>query len=153
MKKLFVLIGAVTMFSFIACGQTGKEVPPAVKTAFSQKFPDASKVKWDQENATEWEAEFILNGVEYSANYDNTGAWMETEYKISSSELPAAVKATLDKEFGDYKVELAEVSETAEGKVFELGLKNGKEEMEISVDGNGKVLKKAQEEEDEDDEE
>ena len=150
MKNLSVLILAITMFSFTACGQSAKNVPSEVKNAFSQKFPEATKVKWDKENATEWEAEFILNGVEYSANYDKSGTWMETEYKIASSELPAAVQAALEEQFGEYELDLAEVTETAEGKLFELGLKKGKEEMEISIDMNGKVLKKAQaEEEDE----
>ncbi len=153
MKKLFVLIGAVAMFSFIACGQKGKEVPAEVKAAFSQKFPEATKVKWDKENATEWEAEFILNGTEYSANFNESGIWLETEYKISSQELPEAVLATLDIEFGNYSIDVAEVTETTEGKVFELALKNGKQEMEISMDLDGKVLKKLQAEEEEEDEE
>jgi len=147
MRNLFVLIGAIAMLSFTACGQMGKKVPEAVNKAFSTKFPDATKVKWDKENATEWEAEFILKGVEYSANYDESGNWMETEYKIAASELPDAVRATLEDEFGGYDIELAEVTETAEGKVFELGLKNGKEEMEISIDRDVKVLKKSLEEE------
>ena len=153
MRNLFVLIGVIALFSFTACGQTEKMVPASVNTAFSQKFPDASKVKWDKENATEWEAEFILNGVEYSANFDKSGTWMETEYKIAAAELPAAVQATLDDEFGGYDVDLAEVTETAGGKVFELGLKNGKEELEISIDRDGKVLKKAQAEEEDGEEE
>ena len=154
MKHLSVLIGAIAIFSFTACGQAGKKIPAGVTEAFTQKFPGATKVKWGKENATEWEAEFMLDGVEYSANFDESGAWMETEYKIGSSDLPATVQATLDEQFGDYKVELAEVTETGEGKLFELGLKNGKEEMEIVMDGDGKVLKQSQakeEDEEEDD--
>jgi flagellar motor switch/type III secretory pathway protein FliN len=150
MKNLSVLIGAIALLSFTACGQIGKKVPAGVSAAFSQKFPEASKVKWGKENATEWEAEFMLHGVEYSANFDESGAWMETEYKIGSSELPAAIQTTLDEQFGEYEIDLAEVTETAEGKLFELGLKKGKEELEITMDNDGKVLKKAQaEEEDE----
>jgi len=76
---------------------------------------------------------------------------METEYQISVSELPNAVKATLDDEFGAYEVDLAELTETAAGKVFELGLKNGMEKMEISIDRDGKVVKKSQAEEEEED--
>jgi hypothetical protein len=153
MKNLIVIVVAIAMVSFTACGQPEKNVPAKVSTTFSQKFPDAREVKWDKENATEWEAEFVLNGVEYSANFDNTGAWMETEYKISPAGLPAAVSATLGNEFGVFTVDLAEVSETKEGKVFELTLKNGEEEMEISIDPDGKVMKKSKAEQEEEEEE
>jgi flagellar motor switch/type III secretory pathway protein FliN len=153
MKNLSVLIVIIAMASFTACKQTEKNVPLEVRTTFSEKFPEAAKVKWDKENATEWEAEFNLNGVEYSANFDESGTWLETEYKISSEELPEAVIATLDIEFGDYSVDLAEVSETQMGKVFELTLKNGKEEMEISTDMDGKVLQKSQVQQEEEAEE
>ncbi len=154
MKNLLVLLFTLVMVIFTACGQKGKDVPSEVQTAFSQKFPDASKVNWGMENDNEWEAEFILNGVEYSANFDITGAWMETEYKIDPTAIPATVKATLDEEFGDYKIEISEVTETKDGKVFEFELKKGKEESSVSIDLNGIVLKKEQmetEEEEEDD--
>lgn len=54
MKNLMLMIAVVSIFCFTACGQAGKVVPEKVKTAFSQKFPGASKVKWDKET--------IMNG-------------------------------------------------------------------------------------------
>lgn len=147
MKKLFLLFALVATFSFHACSQSSKEVPAAVKTAFSEKFPDASKIKWSMESKTEWEAEFKMNGKEYSANYAVDGTWMETEYEIAESEIPAAVKATLANEFKAYKVEESELSESADGKVYEFELTKGKEEMEVVIGTDGTVLKKEQEEE------
>lgn len=152
MKKLIVLIGAFAIVSFNACGEAAKDVPSEVKTAFSKKFPDATKVKWDKENDAEWEAEFILKGVEYSANFDMAGTWMETEYAITAAEIPAAVKSSLDDEFTAFKIEHSVVSETPEGKIYEFELKKGKEETDVSIDMNGNVLKKAQSEEEEDEE-
>ena len=37
------------------------------------KFQNATKVKWDQEEENEWEAEFKMNGDEMSASFDNAG--------------------------------------------------------------------------------
>jgi hypothetical protein len=153
MKKILLFAGLFVIASIVACGQTDSKVPEKVKTTFSQKFPGAIKVKWDMENDTEWEAEFKMDGKEYSANFDLSGTWMETEYEISASDLPKVVQATIDKEFAGAKFEEGEVSETANGKVFELELKTGKKEMDVSIDTNGKVLSKEQAEEDTDGEE
>jgi len=142
MKNLFLMIAVAAIFSLTACAQSGKSVPAKVKTAFSQKFPNAKKVSWDKENAHEWESEFTMNGKEYSANFATDGTWKETEYRVKSSELPAAVKSTLKSEFKGYDLEKAEVSETPEGKVFEMKIENDEHDMEVVMDGNGKVLKK-----------
>ena len=149
MKKLMVLMVLVSTMAFTACGQKEK-VPAKVKTAFTQKFPDAKKIRWDRENAKEWEAEFKLNGKFRSANFDNEGNWKETEYKIKTAEIPAAVQQTLTKEFSGYEVEKTEVSETANGKFYEVKLEKDDTEMEIVFSTDGKVLKKEVKSEDKD---
>lgn len=153
MKNLILVIAVVSIYSLTACAQTSKDIPEKVTTAFSQKFPDASKIKWGKENATEWEAEFKMNGKEYSANFNADGKWMETEYEISLSEIPVEVKTTLDNESKGYKIGESEVSETVDGKVYEFELKKGETKMEIAIDASGKVLTKEAKGEEEDDEE
>ncbi|NOY50613.1 MAG: hypothetical protein GXO88_08645 [Chlorobi bacterium] len=143
MKKLVLLIAVAAIFSLQACGQK-ENVPAKTGLSFAQKFPDAKKVKWDKENEHEWEAEFKMNGKEYSANFDSDGKWMETEYEIKASELPTAVKTTIDNEFKGFDIEEAEVSETPEGKVFELQMEQDGNDMEVAIAPDGKVMKKAE---------
>ncbi len=152
MKTSILILSAVVLIGFTACGQSGKEVPQAVKTAFTQKFPDASQVKWDKENDNEWEAEFKMNGMEYSANFDNAGTWTETEYEISLKEIPEAVKTSLDNESDGAKVKASEVSETTEGKVYEFVLRKGENETELVIDETGKIINKEQSKEEEEEE-
>jgi len=153
MKKLVLFIGIIAMAGMMAFGQSETKVPAKVKAAFSQKFPNATKVKWEKENEKEWEAEFKMDGKEYSANFDNSGAWMETEYEISADALPETVKACLEKQFEGYKVEEAEVAESPEGTVYEMEIEKGKSEMEVSISATGKVLEKEQAKEEGGDEE
>jgi hypothetical protein len=141
MKNVFLMLAVAAIFSLTACAQTGKNVPAKVKTSFNNKFPEVKKVSWDKENAHEWEAEFKMNGQEYSANFATDGTWKETEYRVKVAALPKAVKSTLESEFKGYNVEMAEVSETHEGKVFEIKIENDEHEMEVVIDGNGKVIK------------
>jgi len=133
------MLGSVLVLSQ-ACAQTNE--PTEVTTAFSQKFPTAKKAKWDKENATEWEVEFKMNGKDYSANYTSEGIWQETEYEISKSDIPAAVKQTLNNEFAGYKIEESEISEKATGKVYEFAIEKGNSDMEIAIAPDGKILKK-----------
>jgi len=169
MKTVITLFTALLIFSFSLTGQAAKdtkegkegkeakeskEAPATVKSAFSRKFPAATKVEWGNENNKEWEAEFMLNGKEYSANFDNEGKWIETEYEISLKELPVAVKTTLDKESAGYKIEESVVTETAELKAYEFVIAKGKDKMELVIDQTGKLVKKevVKEEEEEEDE-
>jgi uncharacterized membrane protein YkoI len=150
MRNVFLMMVLVAAFGFAACAQTAKDVPAKVTAAFSEKFPDAKKVKWDKENDQEWEVEFKMNGKEYSANFNVGGMWMETEYEISKKDIPAAVQQTLDTDFAGYKIEEAEISETADGAVYEFEIEKDKLEMEVVISPAGEVVKKMNAPENED---
>jgi len=141
MKTSKLIVVAFAAITFTACAQK-PNVPENVNKSFIQKFPDAKSVKWNKENETEWEAEFKLNGEEYSANYSTDGIWKETEHEIEKSDIPANVKQTLDTELAGYKIEEAEISETANGSVYEFELEKDKVKMEVAVSPDGKVVKK-----------
>lgn len=140
MKNLFLVIALSAIFTLNACAQ--KNVPANVKTAFNQKFPTATNVKWGKENSKEWEAEFKMDNKEYSANYDNNGSWIETEYVITTNEIPEEVKTAIDKDYVGYNIALSEVSETVTGKVYEFELKKGTKKIEVAFDPYGKVINK-----------
>src|SRR5438128_2594677 len=100
--------------------------PAAVQKAFEQKFPKATKVNWGKENATEWEAEFMLDGNELSANFSADGKWVETERKIKVSELPKAVAAAIQKQYPGWKISDAAKTESAKDGIFyEAQVKSG----------------------------
>jgi hypothetical protein len=155
MKKLVLLTICVAFLS-IYCVQAQEkskkvEVPVAVKSAFNAKYPKAEKVNWGLEKQGEYEAEFVLNGIESSANFDSKGLFIEFETEIKESELPQTIKATLVKEFAGYKIGDVAKSTNAKGIVnYEMESSKGKDKFEISLDANGKLLNmKVSKEEDE----
>jgi len=141
MKNLMLMIAAAVLISMNACGQNAKDVPAKVKSGFDQKFPAAKKVKWGKENATEWEAEFTFNGKAYSANYTSDGTWLETEYSVAMSEVPADVTKTLAKEVPGYKLLGSDISETPKGKVYEFDIKTGNVKKEVAINADGTLVK------------
>lgn len=124
------------------------EVPAAVKDAFATRFPDARDISWSKENSTGFEAEFEINNIEQSVNFDDSGKWLGTETEIKKSELPKAVISTLAKEFPGYKIEEVEKAETSmQGNFYEVELEKKEILIEVQVTGDGNVLKKEEKKE------
>jgi hypothetical protein len=149
MKKIFVLLLVVALMSISAYAQkiSADKVPEVVKSAFKAKFPAVTKVNWGMENATEFEAEFKLNGEELSANFDNTGKWLETETEIKVTDLLADIKTALAKDFAGFKVKEASKIESAkDGKCYEAEIEKGEETFDVLYTTNGKMLSKTKEE-------
>jgi len=150
MKKVIsgivVIFAAATTIAF----STKDKVPQIVKDAFSDKFPTVQKVDWEKENDNEWEAEFKMNKVEYSANFLNDGTWKETEHEVEITEVPQNILSSFETNFPGYEIEEAEIAETMEGTFYEFEIEKGKKEMEITMDSHGKVLNRQLEEEEND---
>ncbi|GLU45164.1 PepSY-like domain-containing protein [Allomuricauda sp. NBRC 101325] len=151
-KKLILGLPLVAVLGFGLLAFTGNStVPEKVKTAFAKKFPNAKKIKWDKESETEWEAEFKMDGTEYSANFLADGTWKETEHEIKEKDIPAAVSATLKNAFSAYEIEEVEVVDSNQGQFYEFELEKGEENLEVKIAATGTVIaKKLVDEEQED---
>jgi len=141
MRSLKIILVAFVGCIIFAFSSIEDKAPPKVKNAFAKKFPTVIKVKWKKESATEWEAEFKMNKVEYSANFLEDGTWKETEYEIEEKDIPQSLKSVLLAAFPDYEIEEAEISETQSGLVYEFSIEKGEAEMEVAIDPTGKIVK------------
>jgi hypothetical protein len=149
MKKT-LLITIVLASGLFACA---KNPPKTVSDNFAKKFTTATNVKWDQEEANEWEAEFKMDGKEMSASFDNAGKWITTEAVLLEMDLPAVALNAVKTAYEGWDIKVVESIETPEYKGYELGLKKGGKKMEIQVTPDGKIKEnKESKEEDEEDE-
>jgi len=142
MKNLLIVSLLILLFNSNIYGQKVKPVPIIVRKAFEQKFPKIKKIIWDNSKVKMWEAEFRMNGSEYSVLFNVNGTWIKTEHEIGKNEIPTAIKSTLLKEFGGYKVIEAQISETANSKVYKIELNKEGQKVMANFDIHGKVLKK-----------
>ena len=144
MKKIFLILTAILLFGSAAYCQkiTEDKVPANVKSAFQKKFPSASKVGYEMEK-TDYEVSFLLGGTEYSANFDKTGKWLETETELTNAQIPANVKETLNKEFAGYKIKESVKVETPDiSLMYEFDVAKGESKFEIEISAEGKLVKK-----------
>ena len=151
MNKLTITAVGLALLLVHAC-DVDKKVPEKVKTSFAQKFPDAKNIEWAMENDTEWEAEFTMNGVDYSSNFTVAGEWTETEYEMKINELPEVVQTVINSDYSDYNIEGIESSETKDGVVYEIALEKGESNVELSISKEGVLLNQVTVEESEADE-
>ncbi|HEX7585947.1 MAG TPA: PepSY-like domain-containing protein [Prolixibacteraceae bacterium] len=135
--KTTILVLSFLVFSLVASAQ--KTPPAIVLKAFGQKFQKAEKVKWDMEEAKEWEAEFTLSGKATSASFDLAGKWLESETEIKSSELPAAVKISIEKQYAGAKMRETALIETPDFNGYEITLKVKGKNVEIQATKDGKL--------------
>lgn len=127
------------------------KVPAAVVSALTTKFPSATKTSWEIESTDEYEAGFKLNGELVSANFDNTGKWLETETEIKISDLPSAVLDALAKDFAGFKIEEAsKIESSKDGNCYEAEVEKGEETFDVLFTPDGKVLSKTKLEEEKD---
>ncbi len=154
MIRVMYLLLTAALLTHTACGQnqSNDKIPAAVTSAFHNKFPDAKKVHWDIENATEYEAEFKLNGAAYSAAFDLSGKWLETETIIKISALPEAVQFALKNDFGSFKINEAAKIETAQNEIrYEAEIEKGEETFDVLFSADGKKLSRTETEDEESD--
>lgn len=142
MKKtlLFILFLAGTMTSLVVAQDLkSKNVPEAVKTAFSQKYPDAKKVSWEKEKGN-YEANWGgKSGEDSSVTYTPSANFVEIVVAIPVSQLPASVAPYVSKNYKGAKIsEAGKVTDAAGNHMYEAEV-NGKD---LIFDEKGNFLKK-----------
>lgn len=140
MKNL--LFVALTILCSYATSFAQSKAPKAVETAFNAKFPNATKVKWDKENATEYEANFVLNNLKHSANYSISGEWLETESLTTFDKIPTEVQKAFNTAHKGAKVKAVAKIENAKNEtLYEIEVKKGLKAVEYFYNADGTIHK------------
>ncbi len=139
MKKFSIVFALIIMMSSLALCLNP---PVAVKKSFEVKFPGASKLKWGKESKTVFEVEFVLNGINMTANFSREGKWQETETQINTSDFPEPVKNSIDKNYKGWNILKAERTESEnDGITYEALLKSGKHKKAVEFKSDGSLFK------------
>jgi len=139
MKKLSVILllmstGCVSFAQDIA----QQNVPSVVVNAFQQKFPDQTAVEWELKKGL-YEAEFEVKTLDHSVYIDSTGKIVKHKQEIPVNELPAAVTASIQKNFSGYKIDDAKKIEAGSKVTYKVDVEKGTEERKITFGADGKI--------------
>jgi len=140
MKKLLTFVlPLLTALSSCAQDVPQSLVPSVVVNAFQQKFPKASDIEWEKKGDL-YEVEFDLAYKDHKAWMDAAGKMVKHKEEIDKADLPAPVKATLQKGFSQYKIDDAKRIETEGLVIYKVEVENAMEEKKIYLDGEGKII-------------
>ena len=116
------------------------QVPTAAQATFKAKFPTVKKAVWEKEGAA-FEAGFQLNGKTMSAVITAAGVLQETETDMKAAQLPAAVRATLARDYKAYQVKEAATIVKADGRtVYEAEVSKGGKSQDVLFTADGQVV-------------
>jgi len=130
----------LVIVTFLIATMVNCNAQPATKEVlktFNEKFAQAKSVKWAQEDPNEWEAEFKLDGMEASASFDLTGAWLETEIVVAEKNITEAAQKAINAKFEGWKYEKVESIEKPDFSGYEIELEKSETSVEITVTTTG----------------
>lgn len=129
------------LFAFLFCLPLFGTTPEAVLEAFSEKFPEIVKPKWKEEDNNIWEANFVIKGVKYRADFEADGSWVETERDLIFDQLPLEVRAAIELNYDPSNVlDIEAVESPTHGLFYDVEFRRGAEKEDIMFDSKGKVL-------------
>ncbi|MET4080391.1 hypothetical protein ABIB40_000331 [Pedobacter sp. UYP30] len=123
MKNNLLMLIAFLGITVSACAQ--KNIPTVVKSSFAKAYPGV-KANWDKEGS-KYEASFKKDKMDMSVLYNAKGMAEETEMDMKADMLPAAVKATLAKDYKNVKIAEAAKITKADGTVMYEAEMKGKD--------------------------
>jgi Putative beta-lactamase-inhibitor-like, PepSY-like len=141
MKKfifsLSFLAGTMTSIA-VAQDLQSKDVPEAVKTAFTKKYPDAKKVSWEKEKGN-YEANWGgKSGEDSSVTFTPSSIFVEIVIAIPVSQLPSSVAPYVNNHYKGAKIrEAGKVTDAAGRQMYEAEIKG----KDLIFDENGVFIK------------
>ena len=124
--KVIILVVAMGMSTYSTMAQNlNNNIPQAVLTAFSAKYPQVQLKKWKTKHNTST-ALFIMNNKKYRALYSNEGIWLNTIRNIKhTSSLPAQAMLYLKKgNYASWHIDNMELLSTPSQNIYQVEVDN-----------------------------
>ncbi len=140
MKKLTTIVTAlILLLSATAFATTGDNVTKIVKGAFEKDFTRAQNVTW-QKTGDFYFANFVMNGLETDAAYNEAGELVGTSRKITVAQLPLNVSLALSQQYKNYtlKEEATELSFDGETQYY-VTVDNAKQTLRLKCRTSGDI--------------
>jgi hypothetical protein len=146
MKTIVVFVALTFLFATVqsfAQDVPQSQVPSLVLNSFQQAFPKASDVDWEMDgDKYKVDFEIGLKGVDHEVWYDQGGKLLKHTEEISKADLPEAVRAKIEADYGSYRIDDVRKITEGSGSIYSLEAKKGNEEWKITFDSAGKELSK-----------
>ena len=117
-RNVFITLISLVLLSCDNDDYPYAEVPSVILNQFWSQYPDATDAEFIRIDK-EYEVKFEINRVEHSAVINSSGNILQEKKDIEWKELPPAVQQTLQKEYGQKKMEDLERVKSAEENYYQ----------------------------------
>ncbi len=143
-RKILALFMISVAISFVSCDKDddGAYVPSEVKSTFSQLYPKAKRIDWENEGKY-WVVEFRNSGRDCDAWFTSNGDWFMTQIELSYVGLPSEVRAAFEtSEYGNWRVEGVDLVERpSEESVYVIEVEQRNSECNLYYSPDGTFIK------------
>ncbi len=114
------------------------EVPSVILNEFWAQYADAKDAEFNP-SGQDYEVDFNLNGKDHSAVIHASGNILKEKKEIEWNELPPAVQQTLEKEYGQKKIEDPEWVKIAEEILYQVEINRFFIDKKIVLNAAGEI--------------
>lgn len=146
MKKISLIIALVATGWHVQAQKIEQQnLPVAVLQNFTKLYPDVVNVKWELEDGN-YEGQYKKNDIQSEVVFSSTGTFIQAEKSLNSPhDLPAAVLASLKKDFSGFNYKDAEIVTIADGQtLYEVEALKAAISYELIYEANGTLKEKSE---------
>lgn len=122
-RNLFLLLLSVLLLSCDDDDYPFADVPSVVLNEFWTQYPDAKNAEFNS-FGMDYEVDFDLYGRDHSAIIGSSGNVLKEKKEVTWNELPTKVQQTLQKDYGQTKIEDPEWVRSAEENYYQAEVNN-----------------------------
>ena len=141
MKKAFLAIALFMAAGVFAGNIKSSSVPAVVKSYIEKNYPRVTPVEWNyEEDGNYYNAEFRINGAEYSIDISPEGRLINSTNEISAAQLPAAASTYIGKQYPGFQVREARKLVRSGSTYYEADIHGQNSNQMLTFTSNGTLL-------------
>jgi Putative beta-lactamase-inhibitor-like, PepSY-like len=114
-------------------------LPPGIKAAFTQAYPDATVMQVNHEKVhghEQYEIESVDHGLKLDVNYKPDGSVIIVQHEVAAADVPAAVTAAIAARYPQATATLSMRTTEKKSTYYEIDLKGAPvESVQLTPDG------------------
>ncbi|MGB0884653.1 MAG: PepSY-like domain-containing protein [Flavobacteriales bacterium] len=124
----FLAMPTVTFGHYQIQAVSSFNVPAAILSDFSSRFPAATETEWDEATTETLICNFSENDLFKQVNYQKTGEWLRTITHFTDQLIPEQIATYLNANHSsNYVLDAYELNKKTEATRFFIELENGEE--------------------------
>ncbi|RDV15518.1 hypothetical protein DXT99_08485 [Pontibacter diazotrophicus] len=141
MEKILNMLVLICAVGICACNSlwTRNDIPEAVKVRFTEMYPTAKHVAWENESET-YEARFDVNGRERTALFTAEGRLLQFSEEIQEQYLPRPVLDQLQAQYANFNTEEAHRVQQDNSTYYKVELEQNNRDLLLFFDSSGRIL-------------